>query len=47
MSQTTSPTLSEPSGAHPGGLPPFTGLILGSVTHHVAHHASCPVVVVP
>jgi nucleotide-binding universal stress UspA family protein len=28
------------------GLGGFTGLILGSVTHHVAHHASCPVVVV-
>jgi nucleotide-binding universal stress UspA family protein len=25
----------------------FAGLLLGSVTHHVAHHASCSVVVVP
>ncbi|HET6950470.1 MAG TPA: universal stress protein [Acidimicrobiales bacterium] len=25
----------------------FTGLVLGSVTHHVALHAACPVVVVP
>jgi nucleotide-binding universal stress UspA family protein len=29
------------------GLGGFAGLILGSVTHHVAHHASCPLVVVP
>ena len=25
----------------------FTGLLLGSVGHHVAHHARCPVVIVP
>jgi nucleotide-binding universal stress UspA family protein len=29
------------------GLGGFAGLILGSVTHHVAHHAGCPLVVVP
>jgi len=29
------------------GLGGFTGLLLGSVTHHVAHHVSCPLVVVP
>jgi nucleotide-binding universal stress UspA family protein len=29
------------------GLGGFTGLLLGSVTHHVAHHVRCPLVVVP
>ncbi len=29
------------------GLGGFRGLVLGSVTHHVAHHVPCPLVVIP
>jgi nucleotide-binding universal stress UspA family protein len=29
------------------GLGGFSGLLLGSVGHHVAHHAPCPVVIIP
>lgn len=29
------------------GLGGFRGLVLGSVTHHVAHHVHCPLVVIP
>jgi nucleotide-binding universal stress UspA family protein len=29
------------------GLGGFRGLLLGSVSHHVAHHVRCPLVVVP
>ena len=29
------------------GLGGFKGMLLGSVTHHLAHHARCPLVIVP
>ena len=29
------------------GLGGFVGLVLGSVSHQVAHHARCPVVIIP
>ncbi|MEO5838306.1 MAG: universal stress protein [Acidimicrobiales bacterium] len=29
------------------GLGGSKGLVLGSVSHHIAHHAICPVVVTP
>ena len=25
----------------------FTGMVLGSVSHQVAHHAECPVAIIP
>jgi len=29
------------------GLGGFAGMLLGSVTHHLAHHVTCPLVIVP
>jgi len=29
------------------GLGAFSRLVLGSVSQHVSHHATCPVVIVP